>query len=80
MIDWNFNFGWVILGLMIAAAGGAIVAFYRQIADNMASGVNSYDKVKLAGLIILGIGLAVMANLHTLILSFLVQIIFKRNG
>lgn len=79
-IDWNFNFGWVIFGLLIAAAGGAVVLFYRQIADNMAGGINSYDKVKIAGIATLVIGLLIMANIHTLILSLLVQIIFKRNG
>ena len=80
MIDWSFNFGWVIFGLMIAGAGTAVVVYYRQIADNMASGINSYDKVKLFGIIAIVVGLLVMANLHTLILTLLVQIIFKRNG
>ncbi|MBR2831034.1 hypothetical protein IKE83_01610 [Candidatus Saccharibacteria bacterium] len=80
MIDWTFNFGWVIFGLLIAVAGGAIVVFYRQIADNMAGGINSYDKVKIVGIVTIALGLIIMANIHTLILSLLVQIIFKRNG
>ena len=79
-INWSFNFGWVIFGLLIAAAGTAVTVYYRQIADNMAGGINSYDKVKLFGIIAIIVGLLVMANLHTLILSVLVQIIFKRNG
>ena len=47
------------------AAGGAMVVFYKQISDNIASGVNSYDKVKLAGLITIGVGFIFMTNLHS---------------
>lgn len=76
-MDWNFNFGWVVLGFIITAAGTAVTAFYRQIADNMAGGVNSYNKVKLAGIIAIGVGFAVMANLHTFLLSIFVNVVFK---
>ena len=77
-MDWNFSLGWFFLGFMILAAGGAIVLFYRQIADTWVNGVSSYDKVKFWGIIISIVGLLVMANLHTLILSALVNLIFKR--
>ena len=76
-MDWNFNFGWVVLGLIITIGGTLVAAFHRQIADNMASGVNSYANVRLFGLITVGVGFAVMANLHTLILSIFVNIVFK---
>jgi hypothetical protein len=75
VMDFTFDFGWVIGGIVIAAAGGAIVYFHKQIADNLASGVSSYEKVKLFGVITTVIGLIIMANLHTLILTFLVKII-----
>jgi hypothetical protein len=75
VMDFTFDFGWVIGGIVIAAAGGAIVYFHKQIADNLASGVSSYEKVKLFGVITTVIGLIIMANLHTLILTFLVNII-----
>lgn len=74
-MDFTFDFGWMIGGVVIAAAGGAIVYFHKQIADNLASGVSSYEKVKLFGVITTVIGLIIMANLHTLILTFLVNII-----
>jgi hypothetical protein len=74
-MDFTFDFGWVIGGIVIAATGGAIVYFHKQIADNLASGVSSYEKVKLFGVITTVIGLIIMANLHTLILTFLVNII-----
>ena len=60
---------------MIAAAGGAIVYFHRQIADNLASGVSSYEKVKLFGVITIVIGLLVTANLHILVLQLIVRLI-----
>lgn len=77
-MDWNFSFGWFILGVFIFVAGTLITVKYQTIADNLAGGVSSYNKVKLFGLITAVVGFVVMANLHTLILSLLVKIIFKR--
>lgn len=74
-MDWNFSFGWVFVGLLIFSAGGAVVLFYRQIADNMASGVASYGRVKFWGLVIAGVGLIIMTNLHTLLLTLFVNLI-----
>ena len=77
-MDWNFSFGWFITGVLILAAGTAVTVFYQKIGDNLASGVSSYNKIKLVGIIIAGIGFLVMANLHTLILSLFVNLVFKR--
>ena len=74
-MDFTYNFGWMMAGLVIAAAGGAIVYFHRQIADNLASGVSSYEKVKLFGVITIVIGLLVTANLHILVLQLIVRLI-----
>lgn len=74
-MDWSFNIGWLFGGIAIVAAGGAIVFFHRQIADNLANGVKSYDHVKLFGTITIVVGLLVAMNLHTLILSIIVNII-----
>lgn len=74
-MDFTFDFGWMIGGLVIAAAGGAIVIFYRQIAENLANGVSSYGRVKLFGIITIVVGLIVTANLHTFILTLLVRLI-----
>ena len=79
-MDWNFSFGWMFLGLLITVAGTLVVLFHRQIADNMAGGVSSYDKVKIFGIVAIGVGFLVMSNLHTLLLSAFVQLVFKRNG
>jgi len=77
-MDFTFSIGWVFGGLAIAAVGGAIVVFYQKIADNLASGVRSYDRVKLFGVITVVVGLLIAANLHTLILTLLVN--FIRGG
>ena len=77
-MDWNFSFGWFVLGVAILIAGTLITIFYKQIGDNIASGINSYDKIKIAGIIIATVGFLIMANLHTLILSALVNLVFKK--
>ena len=77
-MDWNFSIGWFILGLMIMIGGTLTVVFYRQIAENMASGVSSYDKVKLFGGIAIGLGLIIMMNIHTFLLTLFVNLVFKR--
>ncbi|MFV0485119.1 MAG: hypothetical protein ACK5MU_02755 [Candidatus Saccharimonadales bacterium] len=76
-ISWEFSIGWFMLGLLILIAGGLVVVFYRQISENLASGVSSYDKVKLFGLIGCGVGLLIMMNLHTLLLQFFVSLFIK---
>ena len=75
-MDWNFSFGWFFLGVVILIAGTCITVFYQQISDNMASGVASYERMKLIGLITAAVGFVVMSNLHTLVLSFVVQLVF----
>ena len=74
-MDFTFNIGWLIGGLLIAAAGGAVVYFHQPIANNLANGVRSYDHVKLFGVITIVVGLLVAMNLHTLLLTLLVNMI-----
>lgn len=61
---------------MITVAGVLIVVFYRQIAENLAHGVSSYDHVKLFGVITAGVGLLVTANLHILVLTWIFNLLF----
>lgn len=65
------------MGLGIFMAGGAVVVFHQKIADNLASGISSYDRVKLFGLIGSGVGLLIMMNLHTWVLRLFVSLIIK---
>lgn len=77
-MDFEFNFGWMIGGIVIAIAGGLIVVFYRQIAENLANGVSSYDHVKLFGIITVIVGLLVTANLHIFLLTLIVNLMFGK--
>ncbi|MCL1839887.1 hypothetical protein FWF89_02735 [Candidatus Saccharibacteria bacterium] len=77
-MSWEFSIGWFILGVIILAAGAAVVIFYRQISYGIGSGINSFDRVKLFGIIACIVGLVVMANLHTFLLGLLVNLIFRR--
>lgn len=77
-MSYEFSLGWLFGGLAITLAGGLVVVFYKQIADGLANGVSSYDKVKLFGIIAIVIGLICTANLHTFVLSLLVKLMFGR--
>lgn len=77
-MDFTFSFGWMAGGLAIALAGGLIVVFYRQIAENLANGVSSYEKVKLFGVITVIVGLLVTANLHIFVLNLIVKLMFGK--
>ena len=78
VMEYEFSIGWLFGGLAIALVGGLIVIFYKPIADNLANGVSSYEKVKLAGVIAIIVGLICMANLHTFLLSLIVNLLFNR--
>ena len=76
-MDYEFSIGWMFGGLVVALAGGLIVIFYKQIADGLASGVSSYEKVKLFGIVTIILGLLITSNLLPAILAWLVQLMFK---
>lgn len=78
LMDFTFDFGWMIAGIAIIIAGGLVVIFYRQIAENLANGVSSYEKVKLFGIITIIVGMLITANIHTLLLTLLVNLLFNR--
>lgn len=77
-MDFNFSFGWVLGGMAIAAIGVLLTVYYRPFSDNFAHGVKSYDRVRLVGICIILLGLLIMANLHILLLEFLVSLAFGR--
>jgi len=74
-MQWTFSWGWFFGGIAIAVAGLLILKYHRIIGDNLASGVHSYGKIKLWGVIAIIFGFICMANLHTLILRLLLGII-----
>lgn len=77
-MDYTFNLGWLFGGLGVILAGGLIVIFYKQISDNLVNGVSSYDKVKLVGVITTVVGFLMASNLLPIILTWIVELLFKR--
>jgi len=75
-MEYTFSWGTFFVGILILLAGAGLTLWYRQIADNLGSGVSSYDRYRLAGLIACGLGLIVMLNLHTIVLGWIFSMFF----
>lgn len=75
-MNWTFDLGWFIGGLVILISGELIVIFHRQIGDNLANGVSSYNRIKLVGVLAIIVGFLITANLHTLILGAILSLFF----
>ncbi len=75
MLMEGYNIGYFFGGVALLVAGILIVVHHQKIADNFASGVSSYNKVKLFGLGACLLGIIFIANLHILILNFLLHLI-----
>jgi hypothetical protein len=77
-MDYRFDFNVFLIGLIIMFIGVLFVKWHQKIADNLASGVVSYNKFKLVGLGICGLGLVVSLNLHYFILYNILLMIFPQ--
>ena len=75
LMHWTFSIPWLVGGIAVIIAGILIVKFHRVISDNLASGVSSYDKMKLFGIIAIVVGFIMATNLHSTILYFIFHII-----
>ncbi len=75
---YEFSIESLFLGLIILAIGAAMVAYHQKLADHLASGVSSYDRFRFWGLIVCGVGIAIMLSLHTIPLNWLVNSLFVR--
>jgi hypothetical protein len=75
-MTYEFSIGSFFIGLLITIAGVAFVKWHQIIADNLGSGVSSYDRFKLWALITCGVGLVVMVNLHTMLLRWFFSLLF----
>lgn len=73
---YEFSFGAFFLGLIILAGGGITVAYHQKIADNLASGVSSYERTKFWGLVACVVGCVVMLGLHSIPLNWLARSLF----
>ncbi len=76
-MEYEFSFGSFFVGFLIVVAGVAFMRWHQAVADNLGSGVSSYDRFKLWALITCIVGLLVSVNLHWFILGNLLKSIFQ---
>jgi hypothetical protein len=77
LMEYKFSIAWFVVGLLITCTGGLFMKYHQFVADNLGGGVGSYDRYKLAALIMVVIGLIAMVNLHTLILGWIFSGLFS---
>jgi len=73
---YEFSFASFFIGFLIVAAGAAFMIWHQVIADNLGSGVSSYQRFKFWAFITILVGFLVMANLHWFILGNLLMSVF----
>lgn len=76
-MGWSFSLGWAFVGLLVMAAGALIVVYYQKFAENFLDGVKDYEKTKLIGVITVVVGLILLTNLHTVLLTAFVNLLVK---
>ena len=79
-MEYEFSFGMFFVGFLIVLAGVIFMRFHQTIADNLGSGMASYDRFKLWALITCGLGLIVSVNLHWFILGNILIKLFPSFG
>lgn len=73
---YEFSWTWFFIGIAVTAVGILFVRFYKEVADNMGSGVASYDRYKIFALCTTVAGIIICFNLHTLVISFIGNLVF----
>jgi hypothetical protein len=73
---YEFSFASFFIGFIIVVVGAAFMIWHQVIADNLGSGVSSYDRFKFWALITIIVGFIVMLNLHVFILGNLLSSLF----
>jgi len=78
-MEYTFSWGAFFLGILILTASGALIIYYRPIADNFGRGAASYDRYRIWGMVGCALGFVVMLNLHTFLLTLLFSKFFGAN-
>lgn len=76
-MEYEFSTAWFVAGLMITIVGGLFMKYHMWVADNFGGGMGSYDRYKLAALIVVIVGLVSMVNIHTTILAWFFGMLFN---
>ena len=77
-MEYEISLNAFFTGLIILVVGVLLLRFHAVVADNLANGVSSYDKVKLYALLTCGLGVIVMINLHATLLNWFFGLFFGR--
>ena len=77
LMEYHFSVAWFVVGFLITCAGGLFMKYHQFVADNLGSGVNGYDRYKLAALIMIIVGLVAMVNLHSVLLGWIFNGLFS---
>jgi len=78
-MQYEFSFVSFGFGLVIVIVGILFMRFHQVVADNLGSGMSSYDRYKLWALITCIVGLLVTFNLHWFLLGNLLLMVFPNN-
>ena len=73
---YEFSLMWFFIGILVTVAGFFFVLFYKEVADNMGSGVASYNRYKLIAVGTCIAGIIIMFNLHSLVIETIGRLVF----
>jgi len=73
---YEFSWMWFVIGFAVVIGGIFFLRYYKQVADNIGSGVASYERYKIVALCVSGAGILMMFNLHNLVIGFIANLIF----
>lgn len=79
-MEYEFSVAWFVVGLMVAGVGVLFLQYHQWVADNFGGGLGSYDKYKLAAIIMIGAGLVFSINIHTTFLAWFFGLLFGNLG
>lgn len=77
-MNYEFSLASFFVGFIILAIGVVFVRFYQWVANNFGGGVASYERYRLYALLTCLLGVVVMINLHTVLLTWFFSMIFGR--
>lgn len=76
LMEYKFNAAWFVAGMLIVILGALFMRYHQWVADNFGGGVGSYERYKLAALIMIIVGLVSSVNLHIVVLSWFFGMLF----
>lgn len=75
-MQYEFSWTWFGVGIAVVIVGVLMLRFYNKIADNFLRGPASYNRTKMTALIVTGLGVLMIFNLHTLLIEFVARTLF----